>query len=528
MGFAFLTRCGARSMLVDRRGRRQRWFAAVLLASGTAWPAHAAPFPDEAIRAAMTEWQVPGLAVAAVHGDRPAEIHVYGSRDPASGAPVTPRTLFAVGSIAKSFTVVALSQLAEAGRFDWDAPVRTYLPGFRLYSERLTETVTGRDLVTHRTGIPRHDALWSLHAYDSDQLMARLRFLRPAAPLRAVYAYNNLMVAAAGRAVARISRSSWREVVRTRILDPLGMARTRLTRAGFLVASDRARPTFMGDDGRVATPVVDTDPIAPAAAIYSDAEEMGAYLRMLVNGGAVAGRRIVSRESVRAMRTAEIAMGREAVYPEVAPRAYGMGLEVTRYRGHVLADHPGVIDGYAAMLAILPDDRLGVVVLSNMSGTNPVPRAVAYAVLDAALGLPQLPWAERLKDRHAAWRAARTAAVAARAKHDAAARAARTPPPRPLEAYAGDYENPAYGRMVIRADGGGLAGALHAVRFALVHGTGDDWQVPETAWPLRAGLAMRFAFDGQAKAASLATPLADGPAYRLKAGDIVFRRANGP
>ena len=360
----------------------------------------------------------------------------------------------------------------------------------------------------------------------SGQLMARLRFLRPAAPLRAVYAYSNLMVAAAGQVLARISGAPWRKVVRSRILEPLGMTRTRTSRAAFLAAPDRATASFMGDDGRVPTPVADTDPIAPAAAIYASAEDMGAYLRMLVNGGAAAGRRIVSQAAIRAMRAAVIEMGRGSLYPEGAPRAYGMGLEVTRYRGHALAEHPGVIDGYAAILAILPDAKRGVVVLSNMSGMNPVPRVVAYAVLDAMLDEPPLPWVERLTARRAAWRAGRDAANAAKARRDAALKDARTAPPHPLAAYEGAYDNPAYGRMTLRPDGDGLAGALHDVRFALVHQAGDEWVVPDTAWPLRAGLVMRFEFDAAGRATALATPLADGPTYRLKAGELLFRRAD--
>ncbi len=360
--------------------------------------------------------------------------------------------------------------------------------------------------------------------------MARLRFLKPAAPLRSVYGYNNLMVAAAGQVLAQLDGRSWRAAIRGRILDPLGMDRTRLTLAGFRAAENRASPSFLGDEGRVPTPLVDTDPIAAAAAVYSDAVEMGAYLRMLANGGRSGATRIVSRAALAAMETPQIAMGRPSPEPQVAPRAYGLGLEVSTYRGHRLAAHPGVIDGYAAMLAVLPDDGVGVVVLSNMSGMNPVPRAVAHAVLDSLLDLPARPWVARLRDRHAAWLAARRAAVAAKAREAAARQAARTPPPRPLAAYQGAYDNPAYGRLTIRPDPAGadeprLAGALHAVRFVLVHATGDDWVVPETEWPLRAGLVVRFRFDGGPRAMSVATPLADGPSYRLKAGDIVFLRA---
>ncbi len=462
--------------------------------------------------------EVPGLALTVVRRGQPALTRAYGRRDVARELPVTKRTLFALGSIAKSFTVLGLSMLADEGRLDWDAPVRSYAPKLRLARGPLADRVSARDLVTHRTGMPRHDALWYFGAYRRDELLARLRFLKPAAPLGTVFAYNNLMVAAAGRVLARIEGAAWQEVMRRRLLAPLGMVRARLTLAGFRAAPDQASAYFPGQDGRVPIPLRDTDAIAPAASIYADAIEMGRYLRLLVNDGLFEGKRVASRRALRSMRRTRIATGRGRSYPERGATSYGMGFYLSRYRGRVLVYHPGVIDGFAAMISFLPDDGMGVVVLSNLSGHNPVPSIVSYAVYDRLLGLAPVPWIDRLRAR-------RTARAARKSRTKAPSKAPDAAPPRPAQSYVGDYRHPAYGRLSIRAaPDGTLSGALHGTRFTLIHAGGDAWQVAETAWPIRAGLRVGFQFDAGARAARLVTPLADGPTYRLQAGDIVFSR----
>jgi hypothetical protein len=197
-----------------------------------------------------------------------------------------------------------------------------------------------------------------------------------------------------------------------------------------------------------------------------------------------------------------------------------MGFYVSRYRGRKLVYHPGVIDGYAGMISFMPDDGLGMIVLTNLSGNNPVPRIVTFAAYDRLLGLEPLPWVERFK----------MPAISPAISAPNAARRTTQPdkpsrPPRALAAYAGAYDNPAYGRITIRAaDNGRLAGRLHDIRFALVHRAGDDWAVPETAWPLREGLEFSFRISADGIAERLATPLADGPTYRLQAGALSFTR----
>lgn len=479
-------------------------------------PGRADSLPDRTVRDAMAVWQVPGLAVAVVRRGAGVTVRVYGQRDVERNLPVTPRTLFATGSITKSLTALGLAMLAEDGRLDWDTPVANLAPGFRVHRAPPTGAVTLRHMLTHRTGMPRHDALWYLGVFDRAALMRRLRHLAPAAPLGSVFAYNNLMVAAAGYIAGRLAGRSWETLTRQRILAPLGMDRAKLSLAAFLAAPDRAAGYFPGEHGRVRIDARDTDAIGPAAALYADVTDMARYVRFHLADGAPDGRPPANAATVRLLRTPQTATGEAAEFPEIGAAQYGLGFYVTRYRGRRLVYHPGVIDGYAGMISFLPDDGLGMIVMSNLSGRNPVPAIVTYAVYDRLLGLPPLPWVERFGAPAAAAREARPADPPI---------VSTGPPLRPVAAYTGAFDNPAYGRLEIRAAGKGLEGALHHLRFALVHDRDDSWLVPDTVWPLRKGLKMNFHFDGGGTAVRLTTPLADGPTYRLPAGDIVFTAA---
>ena len=489
-------------------------FAAAMLAAPLA--ARPGPLPEALIEKAMAVWQVPGLAVAAISDGRTIAVRGFGRRNVERNLPVTRRTLFATGSITKSFTVLGLAILAEDGRLEWDTPITRLVPGFRMNGTALTNAVTLRHMLSHRTGMPRHDALWYLGAFDRAGLMQRLRFLEPAAPLGEIFAYNNLMFAAAGHVAGRLAGIPWETFTRRRILNPLGMTRARLSRAAFLAATDRAAAYFPGDDGRVRIDARDTDAIGPAAAVYADVTDMARYVRFHLGDGALAGRRLIDAATARMVRTPQAAIPDLSPFPEIGQVHYAMGFYTATYRGRRLVYHPGVIDGYGGMISFMPDDGIGAIVLSNLSGRNPVPRIVTYALYDRILGLEPLPWMARYRNRDAALGAAKPPAPPLEPSG---------PPPRPLTAYEGGYENPAYGRMEIGAGAdGGLDGALHLVRFRLVRGEADTWLVAETAWPLRKGLRITFHFDGTETAARLATPLADGPTYRLRAGDIVFTR----
>ena len=504
-------------------GLRILWLCLVLLVPK---PAGAAPEKapaqlegfDAFVTQVMADWQVPGLALAAVRDGRVVVSRVYGLRDPERGLPVTPRTLFAIGSVTKTFTATGLAILAEEGRLDWDRPVRQYLPDFALMDPRASREITPRDLVSHRSGLPRHDVLWYAEAFDRAEMLVRLRHLKPTKALRQTFQYQNLMFMAAGVLAGRLDGVTWEDFTRRRLLDPLGMAETRLSLGAFVTAPEIALPYFPGEEGREAIAFRNTDQIAPAGGLYSNLEDMTRYLRFHVDGGRLDGRRLLSPAGAAALGRVQTRLARAGSPKQTGTEGYGLGFYVARYRGHRVLRHGGAMDGYLARFSFMPETGLGLVVLSNLSGGNPVPRLVAYNLYDRLLGLEPLPWAERRRE------ADRRRARLKKPEEPYAPPEDAAPPARPLSAYEGRYAHPAYGVIALEARDGALAGRFNDIGFVLHHHDGETWRVPETFWPLREGLEMTFRADKAGRVQTLATPIADGPTYRFNPGEMIFAR----
>src|SRR5215468_6078573 len=197
---------------------------------------------DGFVEQVMKDWKVPGLAVAVVKDGKVIYAKGFGYRDVKKGLKVTPDTLFAIGSCSKAFTATAMAILADEGKLDWDKPVRNYLPDLMLHDGYATEHIRPRDLVTHQSGLPRHDMVWYGSPLSRKELYDRLRYLEPSRPLHAKYQYNNLMFMTAGLLVERLSGVTWEQFVRTRILDPLGMKNTNFSVSDSEKSSDFAQP----------------------------------------------------------------------------------------------------------------------------------------------------------------------------------------------------------------------------------------------------------------------------------------------
>jgi len=406
---------------------------------------------DAFVEGVMADWQVPGMVVGAIRGNDVILAKAYGSIDAEGMAPVTEQTLFHLGPITKSFTVAGLGMLADEGRLDWDAPVRTYLPEFELMDPRATRNVTVRQLVTHTSGLPRHDVLWCADAFDRKQLIRRLRHLKLTEPPGTRFQYNNLMFMVAGAVAGRVAGVSWEDFTRRRVLVPLDMADTRLTIAGFRSAADVARTYILNSTGRVPVELRDADAIAPAGGVYSNLSDMIRYLRFHVNKGRGGERTLIRRNTVEDLRIGVIGASDDFEFNELSISRYGMGFFVTRYRGERLIHHPGVINGYKGRLSLVPDSDLGIVVLSNLSGRNRAPTIVTFALIDRLLGLEPIDWPARFlavgrTDRE------RTFARKKRAKRATLRPCDPVAPAHALADYDGRYVHPGYGWIDIAVD----------------------------------------------------------------------------
>jgi CubicO group peptidase (beta-lactamase class C family) len=437
---------------------------------------------DAYMEKTLKDWNAPGVGVGIVVNDQLVFAKGYGFRDYEKKLPYTARTMSPIASNTKLFTAIAAGMLVEEGKLSWDKPVRESVPAIRFYNDQLNNSVTLRDMLSHRTGITRHDTIWYKSDFSRKQLFEKLVNLEPQQPIRTAYLYNNLMYAAAGYLIELQSGKPWEQFVKERILDPLEMTATGYSISGMLqqpefgVGFTERRDSF--ELYRIPY-YEDITGVAPCGAIVSNIEDMSHWVIALLNDGKYKGRQVVPPDVLRATLQPSIALPNTALetrgWGEVLNTAYGMGRQTMSYRGHLLAMHGGDLPGFHTQVSMMPQDHIGVIVFEIGNHSQPLYNIVTYNVYERLLGMSLTPWSERqleirLKNKKAS--------TEARAK-GSEGRVPNTQPSHPLEAYAGVYENPAYGLMTIGLKDGKLQFDFHKIRMAMAHYHYDRFDTPD-------------------------------------------------
>jgi N-acyl-D-amino-acid deacylase len=482
---------------------------------------------DTFIERTMAEWKMPGLAIAVVNGSELMHNRGYGHRDQEKSLPVTSRTLFAIGSISKSFTVTGLGMLVDEGKADWDRPVRDVLPEFRLMDHVASESASLRDLVSHRTGLPRHDRVWYRSGLSRPQLVDSLRHLELNRELRSVWQYNNLMYATAGYAQERISGKTWEDITKDRIFKPLVMESSNFSVETLRKSDDFASPYAKIGQTIQRVPFCNLDALGPAGSINSSVDEMIRYVRLHLDSGKYGDAQLLSKVGAGRMQTPQMVLPENeagplhaSTYSELGHTSYGLGFFITTYRGHKLVWHSGSIDGYSAMMAMLPQEKIGLIILTNLSGNRPVPVCVTRYVFDRLLGLEPIDWVARAKELDSK---AEKAGEEARKREDGE-RKSSTSPSHETPAYAGTFEHPAYGKVAIALSDKRLTFSWRGVTVPLNHrqydifetavdeDSADDSTIPK--------IRVTFSYDARGDINRLSMPLEP----RVK--EIAFTRSS--
>ena len=453
---------------------------------------------DQAIKA----WEVPGLAISIVRNDSVIHASGYGVRELGKPARVTPQTIFAIGSASKAFTAAVLATQVDDGKIKWDDPASKYLPGLEMNDPYVSSQLTIRDLLSHRSGLARGDLLWYASEYDRDEVVRRVRYLEPTWSFRSNFGYQNIMYVAAGQLAARIGGKSWDDLVHEKLFAPLNMhhSNTTVTRLGAL--SDVAAPHTRFDDKLTVVPYRNIDNAGPAGSINSNVIDMAQWVRMHLAKGSIGGKQVLKPESVREMQLPNIVIRSDArtdsLLPETHLRAYGLGWFLEDYRGRKIVHHGGNIDGMSALVWMVPEENIGLVILTNLNGTS-LPTALAHRVTDLLLGEAKRDWsAEYLAFTKEGQRRAAAAGGAAER-----ARVANTKPSLALDKYTGTFDNEMYGTLVVELKDGKLmirGDALHTGELEHWH-----FDIFRAAWSDR-GLGRPFAtfiLDPQARAMTL-------------------------
>jgi CubicO group peptidase (beta-lactamase class C family) len=407
---------------------------------------------------AMKQWKVPGLAIAAVRGDSIVFAKGYGVKTLGNPAPVDAQTLFAIGSASKAFTGAALEMLSDEGKISFDGRVTDYLPWFEMSDPWVTREIRVRDLLLHRSGLERGDNVWYGTTRSREEIVRSVRRLAPSSSFRTHFQYQNLMYITAGEVVHQVTGQSWDDVIKARIFGPLGMNQSNTSVRDLAGLPNVATPhAELG--GVVKTiPWRNIDNAAAAGSINSNVADMAKWLRLWINRGSFQGQRIVSESMVREATTPQFTVDDPQMIARLMSPAflgYGFGWFVQDFRGRRLVNHGGNIDGMAAMVTFLPDEKLGVVILTNMNQSDITLPLVAH-LYDRLLGISPA------KDYNTEYLAAKKAFEAKQAASTKPPiRVAGTKPSLPLEAYVGVYRDSFLGTATVTL---GSNGAL-SIRY---------------------------------------------------------------
>jgi len=467
------------------------------------------------IEAKMPDWNTPGLAVGIVKDGAVVLAAGYGYRNIEKGLKVTPRTLFANASTSKAFTAAALGMLVEEGKLTWDTPVRHYLPAFNLGDSVAAERLTLRDLLSHRTGYPRHDKVWYHSTLSAAEIVGRLPHLEANYDIRSAWQYNNIMYVAAGQVLEKVAGTTWEEFVRERIFEPLGMRRSNFSVHTSQTDADHAVPYEVDSGKLTAVPFLAVDNIGPAGGINSCVEEMLPWLLLNLNQGKHGTAQIVPERALAEIHKPQCVAQSfvPGIHPEMPLSTYGFGWFIEPYRGYKTVYHVGSLDGFYAYVSFIPEERVGLVVFTN-SNPNRFPYVLCYHIYDRLLGLPPIDWNARLLAA-----AAKVSEEEARQRTAIAARRdAAVPPSCPLAAYVGTYEHPGYGRLVVSA-AEQLQILYNGITVALRPNRGDTFEFMGNVKPFRPVMTLTFHPEG-GKVDRLSAPFEPAPG----ASPVIFRR----
>lgn len=433
---------------------------------------------DAYFEKARQDWGVPGLAVAIVKDDSVVFSKGFGTRTIGKQEPVNEHTLFAIASLTKAFTVACLGMLVDEGKLHWDDPVTDYVPYFQLYDPWVTREMKVRDLLCHRSGSKTFggDLIWYGTTYSRKEVVERVRYLKPTYSFRSAYGYQNIMFVAAGEIFPAITGKTWDDMVKERIFDPLGMKSTN-TSVRLLEGHPNVATPHTEYKGKLITiPYRNVDNIGGDAAINSCVHDMALWIKAWLKPDSLF---TLVKPSTRHdiwsphqfLPITPAAMKR---YPSTHFRATALGWFTWDYKGRKILDHGGGMDGMISKICLVPEERLGMIILTN--SISSLSTTLMYRILDAYLGGELRDWSrENLELK----RRSEEKEKAERKKLEDA-RVKNTRPSLPLDKYVGLYGGPMYGNVKVEKDGERLV-----VRFLptasfvgdLTHWHYDTWEI---------------------------------------------------
>lgn len=453
---------------------------------------------------AVKRYDFSSVAIGVIKNGKVVFSGGFGRRDCEAGLGADGETMYQIGSCSKAFTAALVAILVDQGKLEWDKPIRHYVPDVTLYDPFTSKECTLRDLLSHRSGLPRHEYSWYGTDFTRAQLVSNMKYFEPSQPFRTKMQYCNYGYVLAGHIVEQVTGRSWEENLQELIFDPLGMDRTNCyiddIEGDVNHGVPYDRPTGGdGVTGQVKIPFYKTPcedkskgigaSFAAAGSINSTADDMLKWVQMHLSSGKVGERQIISAAGVQEMHKPQMLRDNPLDMPnsETAFMSYGLGWFTELYRGKKLVHHGGNVNGFSAFTGFIPELELGVVAYANMNGSM-LGYALAREIFDHYLGVEGGNWVQRYYD----FEKENAASLPQLIKHFTGEQVTGTAISHPLAAYAGTYRRDGYTDMVIWVENGELQMDFIGAVNTLNHFHYDTFVTTGIVGELPPGMPLRF------------------------------------
>lgn len=438
-----------------------------------------------------TKLKVPGVGLAIIKDGKVVLSEGFGYRDVENQLPVDAQTTFAIGSASKAFATASMAVLVDEGSIAWDDKVKKHLPDFKLKDAVATEEMTLLDLMTHRSGLPRHDFSWIGSPLDRESLYQRMKFLDFNQTFRGAWQYQNLMYTTGGYLAGKVAGKPWEALVQEKILDPLDMTSTVLSHNEFISMENLAHPYVKKGEEVVKIPHERYDAIGPAGGVNSTITDMAKWVRMHLGDTTLQGHDIISVGQKATMHAPLTTVSASRRFKELTHRSYGLGWFVYYNRGHAVVEHGGNVSGFSALVYMLPDDNIGMVILTNMNSTT-LPATLALYSTDILLSNDEVNWYERIHGKE------KTEEEKEKEKDLSAEpeRVEGTKTSQPMAAYTGTFENPGYGELTVEALDDSLVARYNGATMGMEHWHYDVFRGHDSFYELKRFMNYRTGNDG--------------------------------
>ena len=424
---------------------------------------------------ALKDWNVPGMSIAIVKDGKIIFAKGYGTKEMGKTNLPDENTIYAIASNSKAFTSAIVGQLVDEGKLSWDDKIKKHLTYFEMSDPWVTNEATLRDALSHRIGLTTFggDLLWYRSNLNAKEIIAHLKYLKPSYSFRAGYGYSNLMYIATGELIEQVTGKTWAENVQSRFFNPLGMTRSIVGTKGVSKMENVATPHLYVDNAHKPMPWEDWSHVAATGGILSSVKDISQWMMFQMNHCIWKNDTLISKSSHNMMWTPHNAFVVDHMSTTKTGdfSTYGLGWGLSEYNGKFRVSHTGGYSGMVSAVAMLPDEHLGVVILTN--GIRSVFAPLVNYTFDQFIKAPARDWSKEYLDRN---RAAIDTRIADRMK----ARVQNTSPSLPQEKYAGEYYTPAYGNITVDSKDGKMKIAFeHSpdLTATLEHWHYDTWKL---------------------------------------------------